>query len=374
MAYKEIHCVPVREIVMRLLVQIGRQPGLSSVYNEILSFDKNEFYLIKDPEVLRKIIGLSFREISRKISEGIAVGIKSVDNVVLNPPSNMVFSSGDSLLILTENESKCSFADETKCFVTTHNREEVLEDPLRILIFSGWSTSFCFMLNLLERYSQKGAEIVVAGSLPEAEGLQLLSEIEFFNCTLSYIPMNRTDPDMVIALHPQNYDTIMVISGKGSVMSDEEVDSECIVALLIIKHLREKLIEERGFEAWNTTVVSEIRNPRNRKLASAAGIDDFVVSNEVCSMVMAQLVIEPELEKVYAEIFDPEGCEIQLRNSRNYEQGKFCEVMEQGFVRNEIVLGWLKGTSSNVKVSLNPKKDAIVPIGADIKIVVIAER
>ncbi len=370
MAYKEIHCVPVREIVMRLLVQIGRQPGLSSVYNEVLSFNKSEFYLIKNP----KIVGASFVEISRMINEGIAVGIESEENVILNPPSDMLFSSGDSLLVLAKNELVCSFSSETKCLVTSQKREAIIEKPLKILVFSGLSNSFGFMLDLLERYSEKGAEVTVAGSLPEVVGLRLLSEMEFTNCRVSYINRDRTDPDMVKALHLENFDTIMVISGKGAVMSDEEVDSECIVTLLIIKHLREEFIEDRGFEAWNTTVVSEIRNPRNRKLASAAGIDDFVVSNEVCSMVMAQLVIQPGLSKVYAEIFDPSGCEIQLRNALNYEPGKFCEIVEQGFARNEIVLGWLTGTRSNVEVLLNPKKDAIVPVGVDTKMVVIAER
>lgn len=370
MAYKEILCVPVREIVMRLLVQIGRQPGLSSVYNEVLSFDKSEFYMIEKSE----IIGSSFVQISRKINNGIAIGIESGEKVVLNPPSDMILSSGDRLIVLTENDSKCSFSNETKCLVSSHKRESIVEKPLKILVFSGWSISFGFMLNLIERYSEKGAEITVAGSLPQKEGMKLLSEMKFSNCQVDYINNVRTDPDMVKALHPEKYDTIMVISGKGSVMSDEEVDSECLVTLLIIKHLREKITESHGSEAWNTTIVSEIRNPRNRKLASAAGIDDFVVSNEVCSMVMAQLVIQPGLSRVYAEIFDPSGCEIQLRNALNYEPGKFCEIVEQGFIRNEIVLGWLTGTRSDVMVSLNPKRDAIVPIQPETKIVVIAER
>ncbi len=49
MAYRGVRWVPVTQIVMRLMVQVCRQPGLSAVYSEILSFSGNEFYFIDAP-------------------------------------------------------------------------------------------------------------------------------------------------------------------------------------------------------------------------------------------------------------------------------------------------------------------------------------
>lgn len=366
MAFPEVKWVPVREIVMRLLVQVGRQPGLSSVYSEILSFRGNEFYLEKS----REIEGFDFREISLRISGGIAAGILKKGKLRLNPPQGMIFDPGDSLLVLAENSSSFSFKGkllEETAYLSTDGF--VSHEPLKMLVLSGQSRKFGFMLRLLDNYSDPGAEITVAGSIPLLEGTTLLDAIECANCSIKYVSVERTDPGALESIHPENYHSIMVISGKTREMSDEDADSECIISLLILRD-----IEERFKEQWKATVVSEIRNPRNRRLATAAGIDDFVISNEVCSMIMAQLVIQPELSQVYEEIFDPSGCEIQLRKASLYGAGVFSTIAAQGIARHEVVLGWLTGTGSSSMVCLNPDKNDLLPADRHTRIVVIAER
>ena len=152
-------------------------------------------------------------------------------------------------------------------------------------------------------------------------------------------------------------------------MSDEDADSECIITLLILRD-----IADRHGDQWKASVVSEIRNPKNRRLATAAGIDDFVISNEVCSMIMAQLVIQQSLSKVYEEIFDPTGCEIQLRDVSFYHPGDFSSLSSQGMSRGEVVLGWLTGTGPESKVCLNPDRDMPIPGDRNARIIVVAER
>ncbi|MCK5786056.1 MAG: hypothetical protein KAH54_05815, partial [Candidatus Sabulitectum sp.] len=333
MAYREVKRVPVREIVMRLLVQVSRQPGLSSVYSEILSFRGNEFYLKEFPE----LVGRDFREVSERMTGGIVTGIQSENKVHMNPPPDRVLVSGDSLLVLAKNSKSFAPGDIKKRAERTATvKEESHEDPLRMLVLSGHSRKFNFMLKLLDEYSCPGARITVAGSIPQEEGSTLLGGVVCSNCTRNYVEMDRVDPDSVEGLHPEGYNSVMVISGKHPGMSDEDADSECIVALLILEDIAHRLRDQ-----WTTTVVSEIRNPRNRRLASAAGIDDFVISNEVCSMIMAQLVVEPELYQVYDEIFDPSGCEIQLRRVSLYRSGDFSGLTAEGMDRREVVLGWV---------------------------------
>ena len=364
MAYTDIHWLPVREIVMRLIVQVCRQPGLSAVYNEILSFDRNEFYLNECPEVENR----TFREIANRIHRGVAIGIQSAGKMWINPEPDMRLNPGDRLLLLAENSASFSFDDEP---VSTGKFEKAGGDTCRkqlsMLIFSGNSRKFSFMLGLLDAYAMEGGGILVAGSLPQEEGEALLSEVRTANCNVEYVQTERTDPDRLEELHPENYDSIMVISGKAAGMSDENADSECIITLLILRDIAGRL-----GDSWNATVVSEIRNPRNRQLATAAGIDDFVISNEVCSMIMAQLVLEPGLGSVYEEIFDPSGCEIQLRSLSAYSSRSFANLSAEGLERREIVLGWLTGTGCEAEVCLNPGKLDEIP--DDAKIVVIAER
>ena len=364
MAYRDIHWLPVREIVMRLIVQVCRQPGLSAVYNEILSFDRNEFYLNECPEVENR----TFREIANRIHRGIAIGIQSAGKMCINPDPDMKLNPGDRLLLLAENSRSAAFEDEAVSTVKFESAGgDTCRKQLNMLIFSGNSRKFSFMLGLLDAYAMEGGGILVAGSLPQEEGEALLSGVKTENCRIEYVQTERTDPDQLEELHPQNYDSIMVISGKAPGMSDENADSECIITLLILRDIGSRL-----GDSWNATVVSEIRNPRNRHLATAAGIDDFVISNEVCSMIMAQLVLEPGLGRVYEEIFDPSGCEIQLRSLSAYSSRSFAHLSAEGLERREIVLGWLTGTGCEAEVCLNPGKLDEVP--DDAKIVVIAER
>ena len=241
-------------------------------------------------------------------------------------------------------------------------------EPIRMLIFSGHSRKFGFMLGLLDSYALQGAEIHVAGSLPQDEGERLLSDFQPENCTISYSLCDRTDPDGVENLKPREYDSIMVLSGKAESASDEDADSECIVTLLILRDIRNREPD------WTSTVVSEIRNPRNRRLATAAGIDDFVVSNEVCSMIMAQLVIEPGLGELFGEIFDPSGCEIQLRCPSVYSSRVFRDLVGEGLERREVVLGWLNGTGAEASTCLNPGRGKVLPDSPDTRVIVIAER
>ena len=160
----------------------------------------------------------------------------------------------------------------------------------------------------------------------------------------------------------------MLLSGKKPGETDERADYECMVALLIIKEMR------RAGEAWNGTVVAKIRNPRNRRLVSAAEIDDFVISNEICSIVMVQLVRQSGLRGVFEELFDPSGCEIQLSCPSRYRRWTFAGLEVQGRDRGEIVPGWITGHGSHAEVVLNPSRQTPMPPGDDCRIVAIAER
>jgi ion channel POLLUX/CASTOR len=366
MAYSGIHWLPVREIVMRLIVQVCRQPGLSAVYNEILSFSGNEFYITWP----REMMGASFVQAVHRIRGGVAAGIIKAGRMRLNPEPDTLLDEGDGLIVLAENSRSFSFTEEQSDLpLVERSGGDTCRKPLRMLVFSGSSRKFSFMLGLLDAYSMDGAEILVAGSIPQEEGEELTGEVECGGCRISYVTTDRTDPDCIEDIHPENYDSIMVISGKDRGMTDEDADSQCIVTLLIIRN-----IADRIGKGWNSTVVAEIRNPRNRRLATAAGIDDFVISNEVCSMIMAQLVLEPQLGKLYEEIFDPRGCEIQLRCPDLYSASDYRELIEEGLRRGEVVLGWLTGKGTDARVHLNPERDESFPAMEDARIVVIAER
>jgi Trk K+ transport system NAD-binding subunit len=374
MAYPGVRCVPVAEIVMRLMVQVCRQPGLSAVYSEILSFSGNELYFIDAPGVA----GKTFAEACFMVRAGSVVGVSREGRMMISPDPGTALQNGDRLLVLTDNYESCNVEDtpDEDCSEIAYSptgRDGA--EPEQILVLSGESRKVSFMLGLLDSYVEPGSSVTVAGSLAAAEAQEFLPAAESLsNITVHYRRVDRTRYQQIKALEPEGFGSILVLSGQGAVRDDEEADSRCIVTLLILRKILEEVALER-----EPIIVSEIKNPRNRKLASAAKIDDFIVSNEVTSMVMAQLSVEPALWEVYSEIFDPRGCEVQMREFELYcpagESIAFCELMKMGLRRRETVLGYLvRGQDRDDRVVLNPPRDEVITPGPRDMVVVVAER
>jgi hypothetical protein len=218
-----------------------------------------------------------------------------------------------------------------------------------------------------------GSEALIAGSLEDAEAEALLEEIgDTENLSVSWKSVSRSDPAALESLDPFSYDSVIVTSMQTG--DDEASDTDCITALLVLKRIRGSLGQRP-----DTTVVSEIRNPRNRRLANTAEIDDFVVSNEVTSMVMAQLAEETGLWSVYREIFDPAGCEIYLRPASWICPGRktatFREVLLCGLARREIVMGCIPPDEGEAfGAGLNPDPETPVDLTDGCHIVTLAER
>jgi hypothetical protein len=374
MAYRGVRWVPVTQVVMRLMVQICRQPGLSDVYSEVLSFSGNELYFI-DADGTE---GIPFGEVCFLIRDGIAVGINRNGKNLINPDPAMAMVEGDRLLVLTDHCESCTVEKEEMhdhVDACAPGEQDRCTDSERILILSGESTSVSFMLGLLDSYVCPDSEITVAGSLPVRESADFLPKPDTMeNTSIRYTRVDMTSHEELKRLRPLEYDSILVLSGQGRMRDDEEADSRCIVALLILR----RIIEESGSED-RPIIVSEIRNPRNRILASAARIDDFVVSNEVTSMIMAQLTVQPALWDVYFELFDPMGCEIQMRPFSLYcgegDSITFGRLMRMGQTKRENVLGYLvRHRDTDNEVRLNPRKDEVVSPGPDDMVILLAER
>ena len=65
---------------------------------------------------------------------------------------------------------------------------------------------------------------------------------------------------------------------------------------------------------------SEILDPKNRELAATTEIRDVVISNEMVSMVLAQITYEPRIRPVLEDLFVSEGSEIYIKEIGFYAQ------------------------------------------------------
>jgi hypothetical protein len=130
------------------------------------------------------------------------------------------------------------------------------------------------------------------------------------------------------------------------------------------------------------SIVSEMLDLRNRELAEATQVDDFIVSEHLVSLMMSQLSENAELFDVFTDIFDPEGSEIYLKPVRDYvatgESIDFYTVVEAARRRGEVAIGYrlvsqATDASKSYGIHTNPKKSQKVTFAPEDKMIVIAE-
>jgi hypothetical protein len=143
-------------------------------------------------------------------------------------------------------------------------------------------------------------------------------------------------------------------------------------------HLRD--IAERAKTPFS--IVSEMLDLRDRELAEVAQVDDFIVSEHLISLMMAQLSENAELLGVFADIFDPEGAEIYLKPIGDYvvtgQPVNFYTVTEAAIRRGETTIGYRlmsenHDAGKSYGIHTNPRKSERVAFAPEDKLIVISQ-
>jgi hypothetical protein len=181
------------------------------------------------------------------------------------------------------------------------------------------------------------------------------------------------DRELLEKLEVTEYDHVIVLA--YSHLEVQEADAITLVTLLHLRDIAEK--DETPF-----SIISEMLDLRNRELAEAAKVDDFIVSEHLISLMLAQLSENSELMGVFTDIFDPEGAEIYLKPIGDYvttgQPVNFYTVAEAARRRGETAIGYrIMSESHNAEkaygVITNPNKAVKVTFAPEDKLVVISE-
>ena len=105
----------------------------------------------------------------------------------------------------------------------------------------------------------------------------------------------------------------MVLGDQIDGTSAEDADTRAIIALLLLRDAR-----RRSALAPTQRVCSEILDPKNRELAATTQINDIVISNEMVSMVLAQVTYEPRVQAVLEDLLRSEGSEVYVKPMELY--------------------------------------------------------
>ena len=122
-------------------------------------------------------------------------------------------------------------------------------------------------------------------------------------------------------------------------------------------------------------VVAEMLDRANVAVAQTTGVEDFIVSDELSSLMIAQLSERLELHLVFDELFDADGCFVALHPAPLYappEPVAFAAIVAAAGQRGETAFGWRVAATGEVVV--NPPKSTPSPSARSDQVLVLGPR
>ncbi|MCD4706938.1 MAG: potassium transporter TrkA [Candidatus Sabulitectum sp.] len=358
------------DLIARMAAQTCLQSGLSVVYQELLDYDGDEIYFQKEPA----LSGKTFEEalLSYETSSVIGLQLKN-GQIVLNPPMKTVISAADSIVAVSEDDDTVVPSGKSHIEIQneyiSHATEEVRTS--RKIIMLGWNWRASIIIRELSNYLPPDSSLMLVADETLCHP-ELPSGLK--NLDVQYTHGNTTDRTLLESLSIQQYDHIILLSYSDS-LDVQTADSSTLMTLLHIRDIADKL--KRHF-----SLVSEMRDVRNRNLAEITGADDYIVSDQLLSLVLTQISENKDLSAIFRDLFDPEGSEIYLKPAKRYvacgESVNFYTVVKSASELNEVAIGYrINSQRSNPEnaygIVVNPNKNDFIQFSDMDKIIVLAE-
>jgi len=244
--------------------------------------------------------------------------------------------------------------------------------PERTLVL-GWNWKAPTIVRQLDNYVPSDSTVTVVSAYPvEREvrtDLQGLRHIR-----IEFREGDTTDRRLLDSLNLPTYSNVIVVSYSDR-LDVQSADARTLVTLLHIREIGEKV-------GKSFAIVSEMLDVRNREIAESTHADDFVISNQIVSLVMTQISETKRLAPVFQDLLDPEGSELYTRPVSAYVKTgvpvTFATLVEAAAARNEVALGYRRAAQSadreaSYGVHVNPKKSEVVTFMPADKVIVLAE-
>jgi voltage-gated potassium channel Kch len=368
----EVEWIQLGGLVARVIAQTCRQSGLSAVYTELLDFGGDEIYFTSQPS----FSGKTYKDILNRFEQNAVMGIVPAGKgATLCPPMNTVLQSGDQIIVIAEDDDKIFAAIETPVVDEAAIAQQVVIDqkPEKTLIL-GWNWRGFTLVKELDGYVPKKSEITLVDEDEEIE--KQIKELKraLKNQTIKTIVGDSTTSNTLEELNLGSFDHIIVLSDSDR-LSTQQADSRTLMTLLHLRNMAEKL-------NLDFSIVSEMQDVRNRNLAEVTRADDFIVSDKLVSLLLAQVSENKGLNAVFADLFDPEGAEIYLKPAERYiSAGKevtFSTVVEAAARLGETAIGYRLDEFSHdaeqgYGVHVNPSKVSPVKFNLADKVIVLAD-
>ena len=368
----EVELVLVGDLIARIMAQTCRQSGLSVVYTELLDFGGVEIYFKEEPQLTNR----KFAECLLAHEDSAVIGVRPQNGrPILNPPMNTLINAGDRLIVIAEDDDAIVISGtvakpDANLIALTQPPPPT---PERSLIL-GWNWRGPHVVNELDNYVPPGSSVHVVS---DSEGTE--AAIEHHCGTLSRQKLtfqkdDTTDRTVLDGLKVGSFQHVIVLC-----YSDElpvaKADAKTLITLL---HLRD-IASKTGVRV---SVVSEMLDITNRRLAEVTNADDFIVSDRLVSLMMSQISENKDLNIVFKDLFSPEGSEVYLKPVEQYVRPgipvTFSTLINAAAQKGEVAFGYkiaadATAAAKSYGVVVSPKKSQPITFAPGDKLIVLAE-
>jgi hypothetical protein len=369
----EVELVLPGDLIARITAQTSRQSGLSVAYVELLDFGGDEIYYQKEPA----LVGKTFGEALSAYEDSAVIGLFSADGAPkLNPPMDTKIGADDQIIAISKDDDTVVVSGRTDFEITEKWIRKAKKDKpsKENILILGWNWRALIIIRELDSYVAKGSKVTILADVDEAKD-QIAQHCQGMkNITINFNYGDTTIRQTLEGLPFKDHHNVILLS-YSAIFEPQQADAKTLITLL---HLRD-IKEEFGYPF---SIVSEILDVRNQSLAEITQVDDFVVSDRLISLMLAQISENKHLGAVFEDILDSDGSEIYIKPVSNYvepcEMLNFYTVVEAARRQNQVAIvfrvhGLSKEPELSYGVVLNPPKSVMLEFMEEDQIIVLAE-
>ena len=369
--------IQVKDFISRIIAQSALQPGLSVLYTDLMNFAGDEIYFEKCGE----LAGMTFKDMLFACEKSSVIGLYKNGNVLLNPPMDTKIDKNDEIIVICECEGIFGSSgicgeftiDKSLINISGNDFYKCISDCEKILIL-GWNNKIFGIVNELDKYLTDSCTVTVAADFYAIDdGMEKRLKEFTKNIKLNYLQAHIKDRNVLNQLTSENYNHIVILANEGRDI--QEADAETIMILIHLRDIAEK-------NNLKFSISSEIIDVRNRELARVAKVNDFIISDQLTSLMMTQLSENKLINKVFEDFLNETGSEIYFKKAKNYvklnEELNFYTVIEAASNKGEVAIGYKIYAEENMDdknfgIYLNPLKTNNISFSEEDCIIVISE-
>ncbi len=338
-------------VLSRMIAQLAlSQNGLSVVYSDMVGFDGNEFYFYQPDDGWGG--ELTFGDSQNRFNSSTPMGIhNSNGEIILNPPKETPIGEDDELIVFAEDDSTIFYFNQPVYEPELENIPTIQVEPKshRVALLN-WTTKTPIILEKLCSYLPENSELCtyVYAKIPEMDTLLMDLKKDYPEIDISIIELDLNDLKVLDQIQPQDFDSILILSPGGTTI--EEMDAYVISLLIRIRQIlitksKDNSKDEKSIK-W-PKLITEVMDSENIDIILNSGVEDFMVSNQFVSQIMAQVSEEPLALDVYDDLFQSEGSELYIKPASYYFDFNdeksitlpYGECVQAARLRDEVILG-----------------------------------